>query len=155
MLALTVVLLSISGDVSEGRSARLLDDAPLERTSVPQLQADLAALKRIRVSLAGPVVMISVGLGFSLFGGMLIALDTVLIGGFSAMSPILVMGIVGVAVGTPLLVLGAWLLWQRLDERSRIEATSRELRLQLNEQQRGGLRGEAPLRVPSVTLARF
>lgn len=154
MLALTVVLLSISGDVSEGRSARLVDDAPLERTSVPQLQADLAALKRMRVSLGGPVAMFSIGLGLSLFGGMFIVLDTVLIGGFSILSPILVMGFIGAGLGVPLVVLGAWMLWQRIDDRARIEALSQELRRQINEQQRG-YRSEVPLRVPSVTLARF
>ena len=161
MLVLTAVLLTISGDVQAGRSARLLDDAPLVAqadlplppTSMAQLQTDLSALTRMRPSMGGPVTLVVFGIIGALNGGLLLGMSALIDGAIILTSPIALVGMVTALVGIPMLVLGAWLTWDRIDERVRIEKTRHELQRQLRELQRQPRYAE--LRMPTVTLASF
>lgn len=162
MLALTTLLLTISGDVNV-HSARLLDEPPafaqveeqpLPRTSIPQLEVDIRALERMRPSLGIVGAMFGIGGGFALGGGMLVFISAIT-GALVSLEPLLIAGATGLGIGVAMIAIGIWLLVERLGERARINDTVRELKQQLAEQRRSGYSLQLPVTVPMATLASF
>lgn len=141
MTPLTLLLLCLSSQVGVAdapRSARLLAqlDAPtLEAPppSVAQLQADLAALRRLRPSLVAPVTFLTVGISSAALGGLYLGLSALIGATGGGSLPLLVMGIGALGLGLPLTVLGAWMLHHRLGDRARIDAELRALQQQLQQ----------------------
>lgn len=159
MLALTTLLLTLSGDVNV-HSARLLDappafaqveDAQLPRTSIPQLEVDIRALERMKPSLGGVGALFGVGGGVALGGGLFLFLGAIT----ASTEVFLIVGGTALGIGVTLVAVGIWLLVERINERGRINDTIRELKQQLVEQRRGGYSLELPVRVPLTTLATF
>lgn len=146
MLTLTLLVVTMSGGMP---SARLLD-APLvaevapplvpstvapsdAQVSAAQLQVDLEALKRERPSLGAPITLLAVGGSFGLLGAVYLITSAGFGPVLGAVSPLLVLGIIGVGAGVPMLVIGTWLLINRVGERSRIDAEMTRLKGQLQQ----------------------
>lgn len=139
VLPLTLVLLSTAAQIGSPQSVRLVDDAPLrsetmvpmlsELVSSPQLQADLAALRRMRPGLGLPITLIIVGGATALACGLLELMLAGLgsIGGGTGLTPVAVAA-VGASISLPLGTLGSWLLYNRLEERGRLDQETRALR---------------------------
>lgn len=160
MLALTTLLLTLSGDVNVQHGARLLDEPPafaqldeqnLPRTSIPQLEVDIRALERMKPSLGIVGALFGVGGGVALAGGLFLFVGAIT----SSTEVLLIIGATGLGVGVAMVAVGIWLLVERINERGRINETIRELKQQLVEQRRGGYSLELPVRVPMTTLATF
>lgn len=154
MLALTIVLLSVSGDLGSAHSARLLEDAPLFAQALPppppmvpsepelsdaqvsaqQLQVDIDALRRQRPGLGGGIALIATGGGIALLGGyfMLMAAITSSFGVMLTANPLFVLAIASFVIGAPLMVIGIWLLATKIEQRNLIDAEVNKLRLELN-----------------------
>lgn len=160
MLVLATLLLTISGDVNAGRSARLLPDepllaqeeAPLPRTSIQQLEVDLRALQRMRPSYGAPGAFIGIGGGLALAGGLFVFVGALTV---TSAEVLLWFGAAVAGVGVCLVALGVWLLVERIEERGRVDRTILELRRQLAEQRQQRVSDAPPAFTPSVTLARF
>ncbi|MGV3622657.1 MAG: hypothetical protein ACO1OB_17695 [Archangium sp.] len=159
MLALTTLLLTISGDVNV-HSARLLDEppvfaqveeAPLPRTSIPQLEVDIRALERMKASFGLVGLCFGLGGGVGLAGGLFLFVAAI----SSAPEAILIAGATMAGIGVGLIAIGVWVLIERINERTRINDTVRELKQQLAEQRRGGYSLELPVRTPMTTVATF
>lgn len=135
MLSFTLIVLTQIG--SPG-GVRLLDDAPLLAQLVPsdaqvsaqQLQVDIDALKKQRPSLGGGIALVSTGGGLALLGGLYLALSVAIPFG-GGLSAVLILGIVGLAIGLPLAGIGVWMLFTRGDDRRRIDDEIKSLRQQL------------------------
>ena len=158
-MLLTALLVSLCGDVSgAGSRVHLVTaaDAPTrELVSTEQLEADLAAVVRLRRSIGMPVALVIVGSVSTAVGGMMIGLSTI---GFAALAienPLVIIGLVFVALGLPFVSVGVWMLAERLEVRKRAGQVSEELRRELYERRRWGSQGEAPPRTPMSTLATF
>lgn len=148
MLALTLVMLSLPGQIGSPRGVHLLDDAPLlaqapplvplepgasdAQVSVQQLQVDLDALKKARPSIGGGIALVTTGGGVAALGALYLALSASL----GAPIVIIYVGAALLAVGLPLAVIGIWLLYNRLEDRTRIDAETRVLKEQLRQRQR-------------------
>lgn len=156
MLALAALAVTLAASPDVPRSARLLDDAPLLAqaelppplpepgpTLVPQvsslqLQADIAALRRERPSLGGGIALVSTGGGLVLLGGyffLMNALTSSFTGSFTS-GPLFPIGVLSLTVGLPLTVIGVWLLYNRIDQRKRIDTELKLLRQELQGQPR-------------------
>jgi hypothetical protein len=158
VLVLSLTLLTLTGQIT-APSAHLLDApvvAPSSEMAVSaaQLKVDLAALKRLRPGLGAPITLISVGGGIVGFGVIYVLLSIALTGVSSISTDFLVVlaGIAG-AVGGPLLMVGIWLLVDRLEVRSRIEHESARLKRELSAFQRRDPVGAVTAH--SMVLARF
>lgn len=151
MLALTLVLLSVSGEIGTPRGVRLLDDAPWlaqvapplvpadapasdAQVSAQQLQVDLDALKKQRPGLGGGITLVSLGGSTTLLGALCLALSGLAFGGAGA-NPFLIIGAVGLGIGLPLVAIGVWLLYNRLEERKHIDVETARLKQQLRQRQ--------------------
>ena len=165
MLSLTLV--AVLAGIGAPQGVHLVD-APVLMTEAPvsvaQLQVDLDALKRLRPSLGGGVALVIVGGSGALLGGLFVALALSFGSVASSVLPILVLGVVGLAIGLPLAVIGTWLLINRVEERGRIDALSATLRVQLLEQRAREQRQPFSLPalppqvlgpLPDLVLARF
>jgi hypothetical protein len=164
MLALTLVLLSVSGDLGTPHGARLLTDAPLlaqaplpvvpqaepsdAQVSAQQLQVDIDAIKRLRPGLGGGVALVSTGGGFAVFGGffMLMAGLSSSFTGMLVSNPLFVLAIGSFVIGAPLLVVGIWLLVTRIEQRQLIDTELGKLRQQLQKKQQEQRGPGAPVR---------
>lgn len=135
LLSFTLILLTQIGSPA---GVHLLDDSPLLAQLVPgeaqvsaqQLQIDIDALKRQRPSLGGGIALVATGGGLALLGGLYLAVS-VLIPFGGGLSPLLIIGIVGLAIGLPLAGVGVWLLFTRLGDRQRIDDELKALKQQL------------------------
>ena len=139
MLSFTLMVLAQIGNPA---GVHLLDDAPLLAQVAPpmlpsdtqvtaqQLQVDIDALKKQRPSLGGGIALVSTGGGLALLGGLYLAIS-VLIPFGGGLSPLLVIGIIGLAIGLPLAGIGVWMLFTRLADRQRIDDELKNLRQQL------------------------
>ncbi|MFO0597177.1 MAG: hypothetical protein U0228_17825 [Myxococcaceae bacterium] len=148
-LVVTALPFESEGPVA-GRSARLLDQdgvlvgvppPPPEMVmpaSAPQIQTDIAALRRMRPGIGGGIALIVAGGALMAAGGLYTALGV----GVNVVV-MWAMGVGCLVVGGPVLVIGVWLLVTRLPERDRIDAELNRLRLELAERQRLD-RGLAP-----------
>lgn len=157
VLPLTLVLLSTSAQIGSPQHVRLVDDAPLlaqvtlspvpmvsapdEPVPSAQLQADLAALRKMRPSLGLPVTLIIVGGASALVCGFLELMIAGLrgFGGNAGTSPLIVAA-VGASISLPIGTLGSWLLYDRLAERGRLDKEARALRLELGQQTGASMR---------------
>jgi len=156
MLALTIVLLSVSGDLGSARSARLLDDAPVLLAQAPpavvtpanpvmtdaqvssqQLQVDIDALRRQRPGLGGGIALVATGGGIALLGGyfMLMAALTSSFGVMLTANPLFILAIGSFVIGAPLMVIGIWLLVTKVEQRNLIDAEIVKLRQEMNRRQ--------------------
>lgn len=153
MLTLTIALVSVTGSIGQPQGVRLLDDAPLlaqvapplvpadqppsdATVSAQQLEVDLVALKKARPGLGGAITLLAVGGGVAIVGGIYAGLSAA-IGSFTGgLNIILIVGVVGLAIGLPLAAIGAWMLYNRLEDRKRIDDQSKQLKLQLQQLQR-------------------
>ena len=143
---LTVTLLILS-QIGAPQGVRLLDDAPWvaqaapplvpsaapasdAQVSVAQLKADIETLKKARPGLGAGIALVSTGGTASLIGALYLVLSTV--GSFGGMlNPFVVLGALGLGVGLPLVVIGVWLLYNRIEERNRIDPELKVLKEQL------------------------
>ena len=158
MLALTLVALSL-GQIGSPRGVHLLDDTPLLAQAAPplvptadlqpqsdaqvsaqQLQVDLAALKQQRPSIGGGIALVSAGGTVALLSVSYLGLSGVAF--FAGINPFIMIGAVGLGVGLPLVVIGIWLLYNRLEERKHIDEQTARLKKELQLRQ--------PQRTPSV-----
>jgi hypothetical protein len=183
MLALTIVLLSVSGDLGSAHSARLLDDAPVllaqapmppavvvpanpemsdAQVSAQQLQVDIDALRRQRPGLGGGIALVATGGGVALLGGyfMLMAALTSSFGVMLTANPLFILAIGSFVIGAPLMVIGIWLLVTKVEQRNLIDAEITKLRQEMNrkqQQQRAAPWGVRPIEeAPAMaTVARF
>lgn len=159
-MLLTALLVSLCSDVSgAGSQVRLVTapDAPTRQlVSTEQLEADLAAVVRLRKGVGMPVALVIIGSVSTAVGGLMIGLSTI---GFAALAienPLVVIGLVFVALGLPFVTVGVWMLSERLEVRKRAGQVAEELRRELYERRRWGSQSEsAPLRTPMSTLATF
>lgn len=110
----------------------LAPEAPSAPLTVAQLQADINALKRLRPGLGGAVSLVSVGLSSSLLGALYLGLGAAL-GTVTQTTVFLVLGLAFLGVGAPLAILGGWMLYHRLADRTRIDAELRTLNSQLRQ----------------------
>ena len=149
MLALTLVLLSVSGEIGTPRGVRLLDDAPLlaqvapppllpaaapesdAQVSAQQLQVDIDALRRQRPSLGGGIALVSTGGGVALLGALYLAISGIAGVGGIGVNPFVIVGAVGLGIGLPLVAIGVWLLYNRLEERKHIDEETTRLQKEL------------------------
>ncbi|MDP1825790.1 MAG: hypothetical protein Q8L48_21185 [Archangium sp.] len=146
MLALTLVVLS---QIGAPQGVHLLDDAPLfaqadapppllpsaapaseAQVSAQQLQVDLDALKRQRPGLGGGIALVSAGGTVALLGVLYLAVSSAAFFG-GGLNPFLIVGAVCLGVGLPLVAIGVWLLYNRMEERKRIDDETKSLREQL------------------------
>ena len=138
LLSFTLIVLTQIGSPA---GVHLLDDSPLlaqltptmpgdAQVSAQQLQVDIDALRKQRPSLGGGIALVSTGGGLALLGGLYAALSSAISFG-GALSPILIIGIVGLAIGLPLAGIGVWLLFTRIADRQRIDTEIKSLRDQL------------------------
>lgn len=146
MLALTFVVLS---QIGAPHGVRLLDDAPLfaqadappplvpstapaseAQVSAQQLQVDLDALKKQRPGLGGGIALVSAGGTVALLGVLYLAVSGTAFFGVG-LNPFLIVGVVCLGVGLPLVAIGVWLLYNRVEERKRIDEETRSLKQQL------------------------
>lgn len=155
MLSLSLVILSLTGQIGEPRGVRLLEDTPYlaqaplpplpplppstgpgtdAEVSAQQLQIDIDALRRQRPSLGGGIALLASGGGVALLGGFYLLLGATSFG-FGGVSSLLIIGVAGLVIGLPLAVIGVWLLVNRLEERKRIDDETARLRQEL--QRRG------------------
>lgn len=148
MLALTLLLLSVPAQIGAPRGVHLLDDAPLlaqapplvpvepqasdAQVSARQLEVDLEALRKARPSIGGGIALVTTGGGLAALGGLYLALSAAL----GAPMAIIYVGGGLLAVGLPLAIIGVWLLYNRLEERGRIDAESKVLKEQLQQRRR-------------------
>jgi hypothetical protein len=162
MLALTLVVLSLPAQIGTPRGVHLLDDAPLlaqatevappplvpaaepaqsdAQVSAQQLQVDLDALKKQRPSLGGGIALVSAGGSVAIVGVLYLAVSPIAFFG-TGINPFLILGAVGLGIGLPLVAIGVWLLYNRLEERKHIDEESARLKKELQQRQ--------PQRVPS------
>jgi len=128
MVFFTLILLS---QIGSPQGVHLLDDSPLlpssdAEVSALQLQADIDGLKKQRPGLGAGVALTIAGGSASLLGALYSALS------FAAGVPgLLIIGAVGLGIGLPLIVLGAWLLYNRIEVRNRIDEEIVRLRREL------------------------
>lgn len=153
MLAFALVLLTASAD-SAPRAARLLDDAPLvaqvspapvvpapevsdAQVSVQQLQVDIDALRRQRPNLGAGIAFTVSGGGVALFGGFFLFMAAITSAFVPVTAnPLFIIGIAGLVIAAPFVVIGVWLLVNRIEERNRIDAELTQLRRQLDQKLR-------------------
>ncbi len=153
-----MLVLTLSGQIGMPQGVHLLDapvlvaqagpsllpQAPVPSeadVSAAQLQIDLDGLKRLRPGLGAPITLIIIGGAVSLVSLLYLALSTTLGGFAGGLNPILIIGVVGLAIGLPLAVIGTWLLINRLEDRGRIDTEMARLKRQLQERR---LRERAP-----------
>jgi hypothetical protein len=140
MVAFTLVLLC---QIGAPQGVRLLEDAPLlaqapslvpeARVSAAQLQVDLEALRKMRPSVGGGIALVASGATSALLGGLYLGIGAS-VGTFAgALNPFIVLGAIGLGLGGPLVMIGVWLLYNRIEERNRIDAEMKSLRLQLQQ----------------------
>lgn len=139
MLSFTLMVLTQIGSPA---GVHLLDDAPLlaqagppmvpsdAQVSAQQLRVDIDALKKLRPGIGGGIALVSTGGGLALLGGLYAALSAAVPFG-GAFGPLLIIGIVGLAIGLPLAGIGVWLLFTRIADRQRIDEELTSLRQQL------------------------
>lgn len=147
MLAFTLVVLS---QIGAPHGVRLLDDAPLlaqvdapppplvpsaappseAQVSAQQLQVDLDALKKQRPGLGGGIALVSAGGTVALLGVLYLAVSSAAFFG-GGLNPFVIVGAVCLGVGLPLVAIGVWLLYNRLEERKRIDDETKSLKDQL------------------------
>jgi hypothetical protein len=144
MVALTLLVLC---QIGSPQGVRLLDDAPVllaqapliplppteARVSSAQLQVDIEALRKMRPSVGGGIALVASGGTAALLGGLYLGIGSGLGSLGTAVSPFFVLGAIGLAVGAPLIMIGVWLLWNRIEERNRIDEEMKSLRLQLQQ----------------------
>jgi hypothetical protein len=153
MLALTLVLLSVSGGIGSPRGVRLLDDAPMllaeiappllpyvapptdAQVSAQQLQVDIEALRKQRPPLGGGIALVTAGGSTALLGALYLAISGVAGVGIAGVNPFIIIGAVGLGIGLPLVAIGVWLLYNRLEERKHIDEETAKLREQLRSRQ--------------------
>ena len=157
MLALTLVLLS--GQIGSPHGVRLLDDTPLlyaqvapplipvegspsteapisdAQVSAQQLQVDIDALKKTRPGLGGGIALISTGGTIAILGVLYLAISGLAFFG-AGVNPFLIVGAVGLGIGLPLVAIGVWLLYNRMEERKRTDEELGKLKKQLQLKQR-------------------
>lgn len=146
MLAFTLVVLS---QIGAPHGVRLLDDAPRlaqldappplvpsaapaseAQVSAQQLQVDLDALKKQRPGLGGGIALVSAGGTVALLGVLYLAVSSAAFFG-GGLNPFVIVGAVCLGVGLPLVAIGVWLLYNRLEERKRIDDETKSLKNQL------------------------
>ncbi len=179
MLPLTLLVLSLPAQASLAdhlpRGVHLVEATLLAQAEPPpllgadlappvslkQLQADYDALRRSRPSFGGPITMLGLGGGGSLLGVTYLVVSTSM-GLFSGTTVFLVLGIAFLAVGLPLGIIGAWLLYHRIADRVRLEQEMKALQAQMQELRQTPaqeLPPPPPLQVegpaPRLLLARF
>ena len=150
MLPLALTLLTVTGGIGMPAGVHLVDApvliaqappplVPLEpelsdaQVSAAQLQVDIEAIRKQRPSLAAPIVLISVGGSLGILGGIYAGLSAA-VGTFGgALNPLLIIGIVGLAIGLPMAVIGVWMIINRLETRNRIDAEVVKLRTLLDQ----------------------
>ncbi len=145
MLAFTLVVLC---QIGSPQGVRLLDDAPLlaqapslvpmvpateAQVSSAQLQVDIEALRKMRPSVGGGIALVASGGTAALLGGLYLGIGAGLGGFAGAVNPFFVLGAIGLGLGAPLVLIGVWLLWNRIEERARIDEEMKNLRLQLQQ----------------------
>lgn len=159
MVAFALVVLC---QIGAPQGVRLLDDTPLlaqapsvvplppaseARVSAAQLQVDLEALRKMRPSVGGGIALVASGGTAALLGGLYLGLGAGIGSLGAAISPFFVLGAIGLGVGAPLILIGVWLLYNRIEERNRIDEEMKSLRLQL-QQARPPPRPSAPYSPP-------
>ncbi len=139
LLSFTLIVLTQIGSPA---GVHLLDDAPPRaqvaplmmpsdaQVSAQQLQVDIDALRKQRPSLGGGIALVSTGGGLALLGGLYLVVSVAIPFG-GALSPLLILGVIGLAVGLPLAGVGVWLLFTRIADRQRIDEEIKSLRQQL------------------------
>lgn len=143
MLSFALVLLS---QIGAPQGVHLLDDTPLlaqvgppltpapaseAQVSAQQLQVDLDALKKQRPGLGAGIALVSSGGTTALLGGLYLGLSSALGSFAGAVNPLMVIGAIGLAIGLPLVIIGVWILYNRLEERQLIDAETKKLREEL------------------------
>ena len=153
MLALTLVALSL-GQIGSPRGVHLLDDTPLlaqvepplvpaaepqsqAQVSAQQLQVDLDALKKQRPSLGGGTALVASGGTVALTGAFYLAISSLASFG-GGINLFIIIGAVGLGIGLPLVAIGIWLLYNRIEDRKHIDEETARLKkeLQLRQPQR-------------------
>ena len=153
MLALTLVLLSVSGEIGSPQGVRLLDDSPVllaeiappllpsvapesdAQVSAQQLQVDIEALRKQRPGLGGGIALVSAGGSTALLGALYLAISGIAGFGAAAVNPFIIIGAVGLGIGLPLVAIGVWMLFNRLEERKHIDEETTKLKQQLKSRQ--------------------
>jgi len=153
MLALTLVLLSVSGEIGSPRGVRLLDDAPVllaevapplvpsaapdsdAQVSAQQLQVDIEGLRKQRPGIGGGIALVTAGGSVALLGGLYLALSGVIGVTSGGVNIFVIIGAVGLSIGLPLVAIGVWLLYNRLEERKHIDEETAKLKEQLRSRQ--------------------
>ncbi len=133
-MLLTALALTLCASVGDASAAvRLVTDAPRSEVSlVPaeQLEADLRALRGIRVSIGGAVALVAVGSVTTVVGlffiGVAAAMSQLFFGNAVVMIAMLLF-----TSGIPSLAGGAWWLGERLEERRRVREVTQDLQHQL------------------------
>lgn len=148
MLLLTVVLVSACAEIGSPHGARLLDEPSLfvqgpsspplipaepsdAQVSAQQLRVDIEALRKQRPGLGLGITLIATGGGVTLLGGLYLAASAAAFG--AVVDAFLVLGVVGLGLGLPLMVIGVWLLHNRIEARQRIDREMRLLKQQLRQ----------------------
>lgn len=159
MVAFALVVLC---QIGAPQGVRLLDDTPLlaqgssavlpvpateARVSAAQLQVDLEALRKMRPSVGGGVALVASGGTAALLGGLYLGIGAGISSFAGMMNPFFVLGAIGLGLGAPLVLIGVWLLYNRIEERNRIDVEMKSLRLQL-QQARPPPRPSAPASPP-------
>lgn len=160
MLAFTLVVLC---QIGAPQGVRLIEDAPLlaqapslvppmvpateAQVSAAQLQVDIEALRKMRPGVGGGIALIASGGTAALLGGLYLGIGAGLGGFAGAVNPFFVLGAIGLGLGAPLVLIGVWLLYNRIEERNRIDEEMKNLRLQL-QQARPPSRPSAPASPP-------
>jgi hypothetical protein len=148
-LALALTLLTGGTDVSIGMPAgvHLLAEAPPPllpaepllsdaQASASQLQIDIEALRKGRPGLGGAITLISVGGTFAILGAIYAATSAGLGTVLGGINSLLIIGIVGLAIGVPMIVIGVWMIVNRIAERSRTDEEIKRLRVLLDERRK-------------------
>ena len=177
---LTLVLLSLTSQIGSPHGVRLLDDAPLlaqiappllpvdgapateaplsdAQVSAQQLQVDIDALKKSRPALGGGIALVSAGGTTALLGALYLAVSGIAGGAFAGgINLFVVIGAVGLGIGLPLVAIGVWLLYNRLEERKRsddeigrLKGQLQQKQLQQRQQGPGNPAAPPPMDVPS------
>jgi hypothetical protein len=137
--------------------AEVATDTP---QSAAELRAEYEALRRSRPSLGAPITIVSIGAAASVLGLTYLLISTSVGLFVGAASPFLVLGLALLGVGMPAVVIGIWMLVNRIRERSHIDAELKALegRLRQLERERQGPQ-PLPLTVqrptPAVLVASF
>lgn len=141
-------------DIPVDGSAHLL---PPEEISVEQLQTDLKAVRKLNPSLAAPIIFMTSGFGVAFGAGVYFLTGTT--AGTVAATVLVVIGGLAVAAACVLVAVGAYMLFNRIEQRVAIAAETRrltqELQLARRRERDPFSANEPPVQAPLTTLLQF